>query len=63
MSSEGERCKWSVYENVKEGISAAPEALMDDINAAISAIEYARAAAFLRSPPPKNTDKKLTRVV
>lgn len=62
MSSEGEKGKWSVFENVK-GISAAPEALMDDINAAISALEYARAAAFLHSPPPRNTDKKLTRVV
>lgn len=55
MSSSVESPKWSVFEDVKN-ISAAPEALMADINAAISALEYARAAAaatFLHSSPSK----------
>ena len=60
MSSSVETPKWSVFEDVKN-ISAAPEALMADINAAISALEYARAAAatFLHSSPSSSKAKTL----
>ncbi|KAH6755711.1 hypothetical protein C2S52_010127 [Perilla frutescens var. hirtella] len=60
MSSSGgaNEAKWSVFEDVKSSISAAPEALMDDINAAISALEYARAASFLQYLQPPSTYSK-----
>ncbi|KAL2242069.1 UNVERIFIED_CONTAM: hypothetical protein Sindi_0324900 [Sesamum indicum] len=51
MSSAEEKPKWTVFEEVKD-ISVAPEALMADINSAIAALEYARAATFLQRPPP-----------
>ncbi|KAG8389996.1 hypothetical protein BUALT_Bualt01G0037400 [Buddleja alternifolia] len=57
MSSSGEeKPKWSVFEDVKN-ISVSAEALMADINSAISALEYARAAAFSqpRSPSVSKT--------
>ncbi|KAJ8531948.1 hypothetical protein K7X08_011871 [Anisodus acutangulus] len=42
MGSGEERPHWSVFDNVKT-IPATPEALMAQINSAISALEYARA--------------------
>ncbi|GMN35214.1 hypothetical protein TIFTF001_005146 [Ficus carica] len=42
---------WSVFDGVKT-IPATPEALMDEIDSAISNLELARATALLRSPSP-----------
>ncbi|KAL0302653.1 UNVERIFIED_CONTAM: hypothetical protein Sangu_1927000 [Sesamum angustifolium] len=57
MSSAEEKPKWTVFEEVKD-ISVAPEALMADINSAIAALEYARAATFLQRPPPSVSKPK-----
>ncbi|KAG8377636.1 hypothetical protein BUALT_Bualt08G0053600 [Buddleja alternifolia] len=63
MSPREEKPPWNVFEGMKT-ISVAPEALMAEINSAITALEYARAATFLQSPPPaisksKNSNKKM----
>lgn len=42
---------WSVFDGVKT-IPSTPEALMDEIDSAISNLELARATALLRSPSP-----------
>ncbi|GFY86878.1 hypothetical protein Acr_05g0005170 [Actinidia rufa] len=42
--------RWSVFDGVKN-IPTTPEALMTEINSAISANEYAHATALLQSPP------------
>ena len=47
-SGEGSPC-WSVFDGVKN-IPTTPEALITEINSAISANEYARATALLQSP-------------
>ncbi|KAH6782351.1 hypothetical protein C2S52_000795 [Perilla frutescens var. hirtella] len=61
MSCGEEKHPWSVFDGVK-AISIAPEPLMAEINSAIAALEYARAAAFSQSPDPammsKNANKK-----
>ncbi|GFP94541.1 hypothetical protein PHJA_001598500 [Phtheirospermum japonicum] len=51
MSAEEKKPKRIVFEEVKN-ISTDPETLMAEINSAISALEYARAATLSRSPPP-----------
>lgn len=43
-----EHPNWSVFDGVKK-IPASPEALIAEINSAISAVEYSRATAFLKS--------------
>ncbi|KAL0432483.1 UNVERIFIED_CONTAM: hypothetical protein Slati_2582600 [Sesamum latifolium] len=58
MSSSEEKPKWTVFEEVKD-ISVAPEALMADINSAIAALEYARAAILQRPPPAVSKPKTL----
>lgn len=45
----GEKVPWSVFDRVKN-IPTMPEPLMAEINAAIAALEYARATALLDSP-------------
>lgn len=45
---------WSVFDGVKT-IPATPEALMDEIDSAISNLELARATAFLGSPSPSSS--------
>ncbi|XP_009792187.1 uncharacterized protein [Nicotiana sylvestris] len=57
MGSGEERAHWSVFDKVKT-IPATPEALMAQINSAISALEYARAAALLQSPCTPISNKK-----
>ncbi|KAL0438694.1 UNVERIFIED_CONTAM: hypothetical protein Slati_2352400 [Sesamum latifolium] len=63
MSSGEEKPPWNVFEGVKR-MPIAPEALMAEINSAITALEYARASVFLQSPPPisktRNTNQNLT---
>ncbi|XAR64058.1 hypothetical protein NMG60_11024259 [Bertholletia excelsa] len=50
MMGSGERSRpWSVFDSVKN-IAATPEALMSEINSAISAYEYTHATAHLQSP-------------
>ncbi|KAL3514492.1 hypothetical protein ACH5RR_027209 [Cinchona calisaya] len=49
MGSGEEGPKWSVFDGVKT-IPSSPEALMAEINSAISAVEYVRATAFLQFP-------------
>ncbi|PIN25254.1 hypothetical protein CDL12_01990 [Handroanthus impetiginosus] len=56
MSSKEEKPKWNVFEDVKK-ISISPEALMAEINSAISALEYARATAFLQSQSHSSVSK------
>ncbi|XP_057794532.1 uncharacterized protein LOC131010864 isoform X2 [Salvia miltiorrhiza] len=51
MSYGEENHPWSAFDGVKT-ISVAPEALMVEINSAIAALEYARAAIFSQSPDP-----------
>lgn len=51
MSFGEEKHPWTVYEGVKV-VSMAPEALMAEINSAITTLEYAHATACLQSPPP-----------
>lgn len=51
MSSREDKSKWNVFEAVNV-ITITPEALMVEINSAITALEYARAAALLQSPRP-----------
>ncbi|KAL0360811.1 UNVERIFIED_CONTAM: hypothetical protein Sradi_3765600 [Sesamum radiatum] len=62
-SSGEEKPPWNVFEGVKR-IPVAPEALMAEINSAITALEYARASVFLQSPPPisktRNINQNLT---
>ncbi|KAL1540443.1 hypothetical protein AAHA92_24797 [Salvia divinorum] len=59
--SYGERKhQWSVYDGVKT-ISVAPEALMAEINSAIAALEYARAAVFPPSPDPASRARNTNR--
>lgn len=47
--------RWSVYDSIKT-IPSKPEALLAEINSAISSLEYAKASKFLNSssPLPKN---------
>ncbi|XP_060188628.1 uncharacterized protein LOC132617605 [Lycium barbarum] len=52
MGSGEERPHWSIFDNVKT-IPATPEALMAQINSAISKLEYAHAAVSC-TPIPKN---------
>ncbi|KAL0325613.1 UNVERIFIED_CONTAM: hypothetical protein Sradi_5130600 [Sesamum radiatum] len=63
MTSGEEKTPWNVFEGVKR-ISVAPEAVMAEINSAITALEYARASVFLQSPPPisktRNINQNLT---
>lgn len=59
MSSGEEKPKWTVFQDVKN-ISIAPDALMAEINTAISALEYARAATFLQIPPDPSVSKPKT---
>ncbi|KAJ9674457.1 hypothetical protein PVL29_023792 [Vitis rotundifolia] len=57
MGSGGENPPWSVFDRVKN-IPSMPETLMAEINAAITALECARATTLLDSPSsslPKNT--------
>jgi hypothetical protein len=49
MGSGEQNTKWSVFDGVKV-IPANPEALMAEIDTAISKLEYARATARLESP-------------
>lgn len=49
MGSGEQNPRWSVFDGVKV-IPAAPEALMAEIDIAISKLEYARATARLESP-------------
>lgn len=62
MSCGEQKHPWSVFDGVKT-ISVAPEPLMAEINSAIAALEYARAAVFSQSPDPasktKNANKNL----
>ncbi|URE03268.1 hypothetical protein MUK42_20541 [Musa troglodytarum] len=44
---EDSRFAWNVFDSVKAFPPPTPEALMDDIDAAISALEYARSTAAL----------------
>ncbi|KAI5656219.1 hypothetical protein M9H77_25012 [Catharanthus roseus] len=49
MMGSGEECSsWCVFDGVKK-IPKEPEALMAEINSAISALEYGRATAFLQN--------------
>lgn len=54
MGSKQNR-RWSVFDGVKV-IPATPEALMAEIDTAISNLEYARATAFLE-PPSSSVSK------
>ncbi|KAA0064371.1 uncharacterized protein E5676_scaffold134G003530 [Cucumis melo var. makuwa] len=49
VNSEGGITVWNVFDNVKT-TTKTPEALMAEINAAISNLEYDRTAAYLESP-------------
>ncbi|KZV45190.1 hypothetical protein F511_11790 [Dorcoceras hygrometricum] len=60
MSYPEEKPQWSVFDGVKS-ISMSPEALMADINSAITSLEHARANAFLQSPVPIPKDKNINR--
>ncbi|KAL8166031.1 hypothetical protein V2J09_007530, partial [Rumex salicifolius] len=60
MASRGEaRARWSVFDGVKF-LPGKPDALMAEINTAISAIEYARATAFLSQTPPSSSSSLST---
>ncbi|KAL2249629.1 UNVERIFIED_CONTAM: hypothetical protein Sindi_2436600 [Sesamum indicum] len=63
MSSGAENPPWNVFEGVKR-IPVSPEALMAEINSAITALEYAHASVFLQSRPPisktRNISQNLT---
>ncbi|KAK9270028.1 hypothetical protein L1049_025601 [Liquidambar formosana] len=53
----GERSpRWNVFDGVKT-FPATPEALLGEINAAISAFEYSQATAFLSSPSSSSQSK------
>lgn len=55
MASPG----WSVYDSIKIIPSKAkPEALMAEINSAISSLQYANATKFLNSRAPLSKNKK-----
>ncbi|CAI9113607.1 OLC1v1014240C1 [Oldenlandia corymbosa var. corymbosa] len=51
MDSGEEGCHWSVFDGIKKSTvrSASPEALMAEINSAISSLEYAHSTAYLQS--------------
>lgn len=49
MNSGGGIAAWNVFDNAK-GATKTPEALMAEINAAISNLEYDRTTAWLESP-------------
>nr|GEV31799.1 mitochodrial transcription termination factor-related protein [Tanacetum cinerariifolium] len=49
---------WSVYDNMKI-IPSNPNALMAEINSAISSLQYAKATKFLNPVPPLPKNKKI----
>lgn len=55
MGSKDRSAHWSVFDSLKF-LPASPDALMAEINAAIAALEYARACA-LRNPPPPSPSR------
>ncbi|PIN12806.1 hypothetical protein CDL12_14569 [Handroanthus impetiginosus] len=61
MSSRDKKHPWSVFHGVKT-VSSAPEVLMAEIDAAIAALEYARASASLQSPPPITKAKNINKI-
>ncbi|KAM3758269.1 hypothetical protein ACB098_01G030700 [Castanea mollissima] len=58
MGSGEQNHRWSVFDGVKV-IPAAPEALMAEIDIAISKLEYARATARLESPTSSSSSSVL----
>lgn len=56
MSCGEQKHPWSVFDGVKT-ISIAPEPFMAEIDSAIAALEYARAAVFSQSPDPVSKTK------
>lgn len=60
MGYPEEKPHWSVFDGVKS-ISISPEALMADINSAITSLEHARASAFLQSTVPVSKDKNINK--
>lgn len=59
MGYREEKPRWSVFDGVKS-ISTSPEALMADINSAITSLEHARASSFLQSPVSISKDKNIS---
>lgn len=55
-SRESNKIHWSVYDGVKI-IAATPEALMAEIDSAISSLEYARATAMLDGHDARSADE------
>lgn len=60
MGYREEKPRWSVFDGVKS-ISTSPEALMADINSAITSLEHARASSFLQSPVSISKDKNISK--
>ncbi|KAM3710430.1 hypothetical protein ACB094_01G031300 [Castanea mollissima] len=58
MGSGEQNHRWSVFDGVKV-IPAAPEALMAEIDIAISKLEYARATARLESPTSSSSSSSV----
>uniref|UniRef100_A0A7C8YLT0 Uncharacterized protein n=1 Tax=Opuntia streptacantha TaxID=393608 RepID=A0A7C8YLT0_OPUST len=58
MGSKDRSGHWSVFDSLKF-LPASPDALMAEINAAIAALEYARASAIHNPPPSPSKDKSL----
>lgn len=57
MNYQEEKHPWNVYDGVKAR-SLAPEPLMAEINSAIAALEYARAAVFSQLPEPSQNSTR-----
>ncbi|KAM4129528.1 hypothetical protein ACJW30_01G030200 [Castanea mollissima] len=62
MGSGEQNHRWSVFDGVKV-IPAAPEALMAEIDIAISKLEYARATARLESPTSSSSSSSSSSVL
>lgn len=58
MSSKDRVPHWSVYDNIKI-IPSNPNALMAEINSAISSLQYAKTTTFLNPLPPRPKNKKI----
>ncbi|PWA61648.1 Mitochodrial transcription termination factor-related protein [Artemisia annua] len=58
MSSKDGVPHWSVYDNIKI-IPSNPNALMAEINSAISSLQYAKTTKFLNPLPPLPKNKKI----